>query len=140
MNALERKFQCNKCNFFSKKKDTLKNHIEQIHLKLKRMCEFCEKAFHPLALKRHQNVKCQAKVKEYFSCPRCSKKYSRKEHMKTHLNNIHKEDAITIEARNEIDLENEFWCIEEVEKVEVEAAKDKEEVSEAGDRKVHADL
>lgn len=140
MNALEKKCQCNKCNFFSKKKDTLKNHIEQIHLKLKRACEFCKKAFHPLALKRHQNVKCLSKVKEYFSCSRCSKKFSRKEHMKTHLKNIHKEDAMIIEARNEIDLENEFWCIEEVEKVEVEAAKDEKEVSGAEDKIIHADL
>lgn len=116
-NKIEReiqKFECEKCSRIFYKKDHIKNHFEQVHLKKKKSCKVCKKKFHPLALKRHQQEKC-GENKNRFECNICLKTFLRKEHHKTHTQKFHEamDSTLIIEATEESQLNNELWCIEE---------------------------
>lgn len=109
--ATKRNFVCDICDRKFSKKDHIKTHFEQVHLKKKAKCRKCNKLFHPLALKRHQNEKCSdEKKKKSIVCDVCKKQFSRWSHLKKHQETIHKHWASTIEASNEDDLNNELWC------------------------------
>jgi uncharacterized Zn-finger protein len=84
-------FQCDNCAWNFAKKTTLINHVNNVHLKLKRyQCSVksCSKSFY---LKTHFTIhmKIHANIKDY-RCSHCGKDFVRKEslqvHLKTHLN------------------------------------------------------
>lgn len=115
-NTKKKKFKCDKCSKCFWKKDTFKNHFQQVHLKLKEMCSLCGIFFHPLALNRHKKLACIIAPKMEFQCEFCSKNFTRKEHMDSHINRMHKKteerEMIVFVAENESELNNDLWCIE----------------------------
>lgn len=113
---IERKiFECEKCGKVFNKKDHIKTHFEQVHLKKKKMCITCKQKFHPLGLKRHQRENCMGSIKK-IECTICGKMFTREEHRKKHKEQFHQQiDLIWIvEANNEAELHNDLWCIEQL--------------------------
>lgn len=57
------------CNRSFKRKDNLTAHIKSVHEKLKKLCMFCKKKYHPSSLKRHQESnECHKKfLRELYS-------------------------------------------------------------------------
>ena len=109
-------FQCNECDMKFKTKDQLKKHVLSIHLKIDYNCDSCSQTFtRPDSLKRHKAI-CkkgddqnyeremmdffenntgtgyQKKFEEFTSketCKDCSKQFSSKSSLKTHVLNVH---------------------------------------------------
>ena len=92
VHSSELAFACDDCGARFNRKDKLKRHSLSHNWRKKFKCPFqehmnCDKEFHRLdKLKQHitthGNIKC-------FSCTLCEAKYTRKEHLKTHMSKKH---------------------------------------------------
>lgn len=58
-------FVCAECNRSFDRKDTLRDHVNSIHIKTKYACEYCKKSFHRSSLNRHKKS-CKAKVQSEY--------------------------------------------------------------------------
>lgn len=81
--VIEQSFECALCSKKFIKKDHIKNHIKQVHLKQKVLCIVCDKYFHTLSLQRHQK-NCLGLAEKKFECTVCNKLFNRSEHLRTH--------------------------------------------------------
>ena len=81
--------KCEICKMCLSSKNSLKQHINGVHLKIKPFqCKLCKKYFSEKQhLKRHNNG-VHLKLKN-FQCKRCKKYFSRNEHLQHHINSIH---------------------------------------------------
>ncbi|XP_070489884.1 gastrula zinc finger protein XlCGF7.1-like [Chironomus tepperi] len=77
-------FTCDRCGHIFKQKSHVINHMNVVHLKIKRFhCDICDfkmysKTHYTSHLKTHSNVK-------DFICPQCDKAFARKTTLDTHL-------------------------------------------------------
>lgn len=81
-------FHCDLCGKVFKRKEHIKNHLNA-HLKKRSICSLCGRWFHPLALKRHKEQICSGIPKKNYPCNQCGKKFTRKEHVRSHILRVH---------------------------------------------------
>ena len=69
--------------------ETLKNHVNSVHLGKCFECEFCKKSYSQIPhLKRHINL--VHKGRKDFKCSICEKLFGSKSHRNRHVVNVHK--------------------------------------------------
>lgn len=80
-----KRFHCNLCNLKFKERKTCKNHIEQVHFKIRRhKCDQCDKSFYvPRQLKKHVEA-VHLKLKP-FTCEKCKKSFANIQMLKIHM-------------------------------------------------------
>merc|ERR1711974_494262 len=83
------KYTCNNCGASFKRTGHLKDHINDVHLKIMPYkCDKCQKSFtRRNSLKRH--IKGVHEKLKPFRCSYCDSSFSQKPHLKSHLNRLH---------------------------------------------------
>jgi len=81
-------YKCEHCNKSFGRKNHLVQHIENVHEKIKEACPYCGKLYDKQGLKRH--IK-DHEGQRYHTCHICSNSFKRREHLKNHLQTIHKQ-------------------------------------------------
>ena len=81
-------YKCEHCNKSFGRKNHLVQHIENVHEKIKEACPYCGKLYDKQGLKRH--IKDHEGQRNH-TCHICSNSFKRREHLKNHLQTIHKQ-------------------------------------------------
>ena len=96
MHVKKETFKCGQCEFETKTKQGLKNHMNAVHEKIKYECKSCSfKTGWYSHLGRHERMNHENKTFRYYSCSQCDYRGNAEErlryHMKTqHLHLLHK--------------------------------------------------
>ena len=92
-------YKCNICDFESKKQNSLKKHIRQLHISdvntpKMLVCKTCEFKFaRPQLLENH--IKAQHLNEKHFSCSTCDYKSFYKQGVKKHITSEHTGSKVT---------------------------------------------
>ena len=81
-------YKCENCNKSFGRKNHLAQHIENVHEKIKEACPYCGKLYDKQGLRRH--IKDHEGQRNH-TCHICSNSFKRREHLKNHLQTIHKQ-------------------------------------------------
>jgi len=86
--------QCNVCNRRFSSKDSLRKHIENIHMNMKKFsCEICDAGFATQAGLVKHNEKEHGGVKHRVCCPLCGKEYANEPALQYHIARIHPDNG-----------------------------------------------
>ena len=87
------KFKCEQCDFKCGYADSLNNHVEREHKKLKAQCSLCQWQGYKYLLSQHERTHKRAVLlpqeSENHKCNVCSKDYTRKAHLQKHMKSAH---------------------------------------------------
>ena len=88
-----KQFQCTYCDFCTKRKGNLKNHVNSKHLRPKNFqpkytCPKCNRSYlHKNTMVHHLKYECGLEAK--FHCHLCTRRYRQKSSLKEHVKNAH---------------------------------------------------
>jgi len=81
-------YQCIQCNYVGKFANSLKKHINSVHVGVKHPCDECDKVFaNAGGLYKHKNA---VHRKVSHQCKLCDYQYSRSSTLKQHVDSVHK--------------------------------------------------
>ena len=87
------KFQCRECDLSYIQKQSLNQHIENVHKGITYSCMHCNKEYNQKShLKRHVLGTHEKHKLKLHSCEQCKRSFSQRDHLLRHLKNTHDKD------------------------------------------------
>ena len=87
------KFKCAECDLSYNRKNTLNQHIGNVHKGMTYSCMHCNKEYNQKShLKRHVLGAHEKEKLKLLSCEKCERTFSQRDHLLRHLKNTHNRD------------------------------------------------